>query len=172
MLLGDLGRSDVQAYLLHNSIEHSSQNELAYGRTYVGAVSILIPQQLWPTRPPNKVKEGTDALYGKGAWDYGITASNVYGLAGETILNFGFIGVPFAYAVLGFVVATIRRRFSSLTREDGRIFLVPFWVIFCVIMMVGDSDNLIFFTISNGLLPMFLVWGSLKKCAPSTFQRQ
>jgi hypothetical protein len=166
VILGDLGRSDVQAYLLHDSITHADENKLAFGRTYLGAVCILIPKQLWPNRPAGKVKEGTDALYGHGAWDSGSVASNVYGLAGEAILNFGFLWVPLAYALLGCLVGVTRRCIYSLRQGDGRLLLIPFLVNFCVVMMIGDSDNLLFFAFKNGLLPVSLIWFCLSIPVP------
>lgn len=157
VLLGDFGRSDVQAYLLHNSIVNASENRFAYGRTYLGAACIPIPRIWWPDRPPTKVKEGTDALYGPGAWNSGAVSRRVYGLAGEAILNCGFLSVPLAYSLLGGAVGITRRYIYSLRQVDGRVLIAPFLVQLCVTLMTGDSDNLAFAAIKNGLLPIGLV---------------
>jgi hypothetical protein len=97
MLLGDLGRSDVQAFLLYRLSMPNPDYQYAWGRTYLASATLLIPRALWPDRPPGKVKEGTEAQYGAGSWDEDKwNSSLVYGLAGEAMLNFGPLAVPFA----------------------------------------------------------------------------
>jgi hypothetical protein len=53
-LLSDLGRSDVQAYVLYRTQTIAAQ-DLAWGRTYLGGAAILVPQSVFPNRPPTKV---------------------------------------------------------------------------------------------------------------------
>ena len=43
-VLGDLGRSDVQAFAL-NRVVHSRDYDYAWGRTYLGALAIVIPRR-------------------------------------------------------------------------------------------------------------------------------
>jgi hypothetical protein len=157
-LLTDLGRSDVQALLLSRIIDQTTNYELAFGRTYIGAISILVPRSLWPNRPPGKVKEGTEILYGKGMYEYGRTSSRVYGLAGETILNFGFWLVPVAFIILGAVVSYVRGIMGQLDRSDVRLLLLPLLIIFCFVVLVLDSDNILFFIVKNGLVPFLFVF--------------
>lgn len=155
-VLGDLGRSDVQAYLLYRLTE--GPGAYAWGRTYVGGVSLLIPKALWPARPPTKEKEGTDALYGAGAYTPGeLVASNVYGLAGEAMLNFGPLGPLAAFALLGIGVGFVRGRYAALAFPDLRWLLYPYVVLACVVGLVGDSDNLVFFLVNDGLVPLVVV---------------
>jgi hypothetical protein len=155
-LLGDLGRSDVQAYLLYRLTE--GQGAYAWGRTYVGGVSLLIPKALWPGRPPTKEKEGTDALYGAGAYAPGeLVASNVYGLAGEAMLNWGPLGPLAAFALFGIGVGFLRGRYAALAFPDLRWLLYPYAVLACVVGLIGDSDNLVFFLVNDGLVPLVVV---------------
>jgi hypothetical protein len=165
-LLGDLGRADVQAFLLYRltAPESGSDYALSWGRTYWGTATILIPQRLWPDRPPSKVKEGTEALFGRLAWSAtGFRASNAYGLAGETMLNFGPVAVPFAYVLLGVVVGIIRRWSAGLDGRDSRILLVPFLVSLCLYLIVWDSDVVLYYVITTGLLPfLFIAFTSRK----------
>ena len=96
-----MGRCGVQSYLLYHLVQ-SNDYEYALGRTYVGSISLLIPRSVWPDRPPNKRQEGTEALFGSGSHVPGeFEVTWLYGLAGETMLNFGPLAVPFAFAVLG-----------------------------------------------------------------------
>lgn len=163
-LLGDLGRSDVQAFLLYRLLMHGDEYELAWGRTYLGAVFKLIPSTIWTERPPGKIKEGTEVQYGMGAYIPGIRQSaKVYGLAGESMLNFGPIAVPFAFLVLGFVVANVKYLFTSLRPIDSRLILLPFLVNLCFVILNSDSDNVLFFLIKTGFVPFLVITLTLKR---------
>jgi len=166
-LLADLGRSDVQAFLLYRLSRPESDYEYAWGRTYVGALALLIPGAIWPDRPPTKVKEGTEVQYGRdgteatykrgpytpGVWE----SSRVYGLTGETMLNFGPVAVPFAFLIFGFVVRGIRRLMMALEPTDSRLMLLPFLANLCFVILVGDLDNIIFFVVKNGAVPFVVL---------------
>src|SRR3954452_13315736 len=107
VLLGDLARADIQAYILyalHQDCAASSVN-YAWGRTYLGALSLLVPHSIFPERPETKLKEGTELQTGPGSYVPRVLySSRVYGFAGESMLNFGPISVPIAYALFGLVV--------------------------------------------------------------------
>jgi hypothetical protein len=154
IVLGDLGRSDVQAFLLYRLVKPDSDYEYAWGRTYLGAATLLVPRSVWPERPPDKIKEGTDAQYGMGYYSRGVRqTSRLFGLAGETMLNFGPIAVPFAYLLFGFLVSSIRHFILTLEPADSRLILVPFLVIICFQALVADSDNILFSSIKNFTVP-------------------
>lgn len=158
-LLGDLGRSDVQAYVLYKLWPASADYEYAWGRTYVGAAVLLVPRALWPNRPPTKVKEGTEALYGVGSYAPGaFESSQVYGVTGEGMLNFGPFAVPFVFLLLGLVVRRVRRWHASLTPGDTRLMLYPMLVNLCFIILTSDSDNLVFFVAKHATVPFLLTW--------------
>jgi hypothetical protein len=159
MLLGDLGRSDVQAFLLYRLSMPHRDYQYAWGRTYLASAALLIPRAFWPDRPPGKVKAGTEAQYGIGSWDEQKWASSlVYGLAGEAMLNFGPIAVPFAYGIFGLIVGVLERFLYTLRHGDTRLLLYPFLVNSCFSMLEGDSDNLLFNVIKGGLVPTLVVW--------------
>jgi hypothetical protein len=158
LVLGDFGRADVQSFILYRLLNDSSDFSYGYGRTYLGALAILIPQAVMPDRPDTKVKEGTDIELGAGAFVPGVLwSSRVYGLAGEAMLNFGPVSVPFAYALLGLLVGWFRSRVRGLLPGDARFLLVPFGVYLCVTGLSGDSDNLIFGLVKDGFLPLLVV---------------
>jgi hypothetical protein len=161
MLLGDLGRADVQAFLLYRIMRQESDYHLAWGRTYLGTMALLIPHAIWPDRPPIKTKEGTDAYYGAGTYARGEwRSSSVYGIAGETMLNFGPWIVPLAYGLFGVVVGRLRRFLRFLQPGDARMLLLPLAVLTCFSVLVSDSDNLLFNAIKDGLVPCLVVWCS------------
>ena len=158
-LLGDLARADVQSYLLYRTWEYPADVTLALGNTYVGTLALLVPGALWQNRPPTKTKYGTEVQYGPGSSAV-LTSSRVYGLGGEAMLNFGPIAVPFAYLFLGFFVGKVRGMLRVLDQNDCRIFLFPFLVNICLVILVGDSDNFLFLMIKNGAIPMVIVFMS------------
>jgi hypothetical protein len=159
LLLGDLGRADVQAFLLYRLLRPDRDYHYAWGGTYLASATLLIPRAFWPDRPPGKVKAGTEAQYGVGSWDEDKWRSSlVYGLAGETMLNFGPIAVPFAYLIFGVIVGRLQHFFSKLRHSDTRLLLYPFLVSLCFSFLQSDSDNLLFNFIKNGLVPIFIIW--------------
>jgi hypothetical protein len=159
LLLGDLGRSDVQAFLLYRLSRPDRDYQYAWGRTYLEGAAVLIPRAFWPDRPPGKVKAGTEAQYGVGSWaEHKWSSSLVYGLAGEAMLNFGPIAVPFAYGIFGLVVGALQRFLYTLRHGDARLLLYPFLVNSCFSMLEDDSDNLLFNFIKGGLVPILVVW--------------
>lgn len=168
-VLGDLGRTDVQAFVLYRLMRPDSDYQYSFGRTYLGAAAILIPKSVWPDRPIHKIKEGTEVLYGRGSYVPGVNVSSrVYGLSGETMLNFGPFVVPLAFAVLGLAVGRVRYWLSTWEPYDVRMFFVPFLVNLCFVLLVSDSDNILFFIIKNGAVPMFVVWLTVRITAKVT----
>ena len=157
MILGDLGRSDIQAFVLYR---HQIGQPLAhaYGRTYAGAMALLIPRSIWPTRPHTKLKEGTELFYGRGAYvPNHRRVSFVYGLSGEAMLNFGPWAVPLAFAGLGVFISLLQRRIRRYRAGDVRLLMVPLFVNLGILALVADADNIVFFVVKNGALPMLVV---------------
>ncbi|MBN1311622.1 MAG: hypothetical protein JXB30_09400 [Anaerolineae bacterium] len=164
LLLADFARSPTQAFLLYRIWPASSDYEYSWGRTYIGALALLIPRQIWPDRPPSKVKEGTEAQYGKGSYlQGGLTSSRIYGLAGEAMLNFGPFAVPLAFTILGLTVKQVRRWFLSWESHDIRLLLLPLLINLCFVVLAGDSDLILFFIIKNGVVPFLVLWISSTK---------
>lgn len=161
--LNDLGRSDIQAFLLYRMVSPESDYEYAFGRTYIGDVSILIPRMVWNEmlgidRPVNKIKEGTDAMYGMGTFIPGQrVSSRIYGLAGEMMLNFGPLLVPFAFISLGLLVGWLRQCLTTWHPLDVRWLLFPALVNLAFVVLAGDMDNIVFFSIKNLCVPVVVL---------------
>jgi hypothetical protein len=147
--LWDLSRSDVQAFLLYRMSRVGTDYKLSWGRTYVGALALLIPESFWPGRPPTKIQEGTQILWGDDAVLIG-KASNLYGLAGESMLNFGPASVPIAFGIFALCIRGVRSYVYRLRRNDGRVFLLPVFLSLCILGLVCDSDNVLFFLFQYG----------------------
>jgi|HubBroStandDraft_5_1064220.scaffolds.fasta_scaffold39581_2 hypothetical protein len=149
-LLGDFARSEIQAYLLYRLVEVHDY-DYAGGDTYLGAFLVMVPKTLRPDWVPSKVQKGTEALYGRGEYspEY-LRASQVYGLAGEAMLNFSPFAVPLGFAVLGFVV--VKTRALQLTDcNDARRLLLPFYVTACILILNSDLDNIIVFFLTTAV---------------------
>lgn len=158
VLLGDLARADIQAYLLYRlSPDAPTRAEYALGETYVGAAALLVPRSLLPEKPPTKVKAGTDALFGRGEFDSGFVGTFAYGVVGEAMLNFGPVAAFGGFLVMAVAVTLLRRLAQALPPDDSRGYLVPFALSLSFMMPVWDSDVLLFYTVKEGLLPAFLV---------------
>ncbi len=161
LLLGDLGRSDVQAFLLYRLARPDSDYEYALGRTYVAAFAVLIPRSIIE-RMPSKTFEGTEALYGKGSYiPVDFEASQLYGLAGEAMLNFGFLAAPVSFIIFGLANCSVRRWLSGLTPGDARLLFYPFLSLFCFYMLACDLENIVFDVIKNIAVPLGIAGLSL-----------
>jgi hypothetical protein len=163
MLLGDLARSDIQSMLLYRITEHKNEFDYALGSTYAGAVTLLIPRAIWSNKPPTKEKAGTEALFGKGSYIPEVfVSSRVYGLLGEAVINFGIFAIPFAFGLWGYFVGHIRRLYFHWKETgDTRIVLLPMLINLCFVLLVGDSNNIVFFIFKTGLVPfIFVVFAS------------
>ena len=159
LLLGDLGRSDVQAYLLYRTTGGRSDYQFAMGMTYVHDLAILLPRAVMPDRPPTKVKQGTEALYGMGSYRPGFwSASRVYGLAGEAMLNFSFVAVPLAYLCFGILVGRVSNFVERLGAQDTRRLVSGVLLTTCLVVLIGDSDNIIVFAMKSLAVPAAVVW--------------
>lgn len=163
VLLIDLGRSSIQSYVLYR-LSSMDDFDYGWGRTYAAGAAVVVPRRIWPERPVLKVKEGTEALYGRGSFAPGYReATFVYGLAGEAMLNFGQWAVPVVYAIFGLFVRWIRRLMSRLDEDDVRRLLYPFLSALCLVVLLSDSDNVVIFLLQNGLLPFGVLYaGSVR----------
>jgi hypothetical protein len=176
LLLDDLARADVNAYMLYNLVKFPKDYDYRWGLTYVGAPSFLIPRSLWPNRPNFKVDAGTEATLGKSS---SYDSPRVYGLAGEALLNFGLWGVIPLFAIYGALLGWYRRKLTSWDISDARLFLAPLVTIMFVAAFISDSDNVLFLFVVDGSLITAAFLASIKKIrlvqqspAPSTIRRE
>jgi hypothetical protein len=160
LMLGDLARADSNALILHNLVKDPGDYDYRWGLTYLGALAIAIPRNIWPDRPEIRVDAGTEAQHGKAArWD----SSRLYGLGGEALLNFGPAGVPFLFAIYGATVGWYRRKLTSWDQGDTRMLLAPFFTLMVVGALVYDSDVLVYFAITEGLLIFLLLFAASRR---------
>jgi hypothetical protein len=137
-LIGDLSRADTQAYIFHN-LWRWPDFPYAWGRTYIGGYTIIIPSAIWPNKPDSKLREGTQAIHGVNSYRPGkLVSSRVYGLMGEAMLNFGIL--------------------AALHPESAFRLWIPFLIILCVTYVVSDSDNNAVSLAMRALAPAIVLW--------------
>jgi hypothetical protein len=137
MLLGDLARADVSASIANGVMMHRNNYELRYGRTYLQPFSKLVPGRIWDWllgdssflerwSAAHAFFELNEGSQGKGVIHDYQRSSRIYALTGESMLNFGPLGVPWSWLLLGLEVGWFRRKLYSLQRGDARWALIPF----------------------------------------------
>ncbi len=170
LILGDLGRSDIQAFMLYKLMFPESDYKYVWGETYLAAATTLIPKFIMPNKPlKNKVRQGTELLFGNGSYIPNEWASSkVYGIAGEAMLNFGPFIVPLAFIPFGILVNWVQCCLLTWKPSDIRLILLPMLVNFSFIFLVSDIDNDIFFLVKSSGFPTVVVWlTSTKELLPN-----
>jgi len=158
VLIADFSRSDVQAFIVQE-LESGPNVDLAMGRTYIGTLSLLVPRIIWPERPPTKLKWTTELENGPGSYGHGAyRSSRMYGQLGEAMLNFGYLGVPASFALMGFVFGKLSILSRELWMTDARRMLLPGMVITSVCMVIQDSDNVLYFIVQYLVIPWTVIW--------------
>ncbi|HLY16478.1 MAG TPA: hypothetical protein VKR61_04610 [Bryobacteraceae bacterium] len=157
VVVGDLARSDIQAFTVYRLLQ-PRRYDYAWGRSYLGALALLIPEPLWSDRPPGKVKWTTELEYGAGSYGYRMFhSSRVYGVSGEMMLNFGILAAPVGLLILGLIVGRIMRFLDRAHPEDCRLLLAPIFICLCFAVLILDSDNVLFFLVKYAAVPSAIV---------------
>lgn len=161
VLLGDLGRADVQALLLQRQSEERAP--VAHGLTYMGDLTFLVPDALGLGRIPDKIDAGTDMLYGPDTHTPDFQSSYVYGLGGEAVLNFGPVGVVLAFLPLGLVIrgaASFYRRCLASPQAPGVALVAPGLSLACALVLTSDLDNVTWFLLNYVFVAVVLAYAS------------
>lgn len=144
LLLGDLARADVQMEVLWTMYEANPTYRPQLGATYVGA-AIFVPRSVWPARPRGPQEAYAELRDGRiGTREGDAPNSRVFGLGGETLLNFGWTGMPIAHALFGALIGRLRRAIASLRPGDARFLLVPFAMLLVTALYLLDLSQVVF----------------------------
>ncbi|MEV0005019.1 O-antigen polymerase [Micromonospora sp. NPDC050980] len=156
LLTGDLGRTDVQALVLHRLL--SGQMEPELGTTYLAPVRLWLPNSIAPLDFETKRDVGSrwlyNPLFGRGERN----ASKVYGMAGEGMINFGLLGGVLSFAVYGLIIRLIGRLYRTArtgTALVPQIFAAMAWGL--TIAVNADLGNLIDFNMKFTVPVVLLV---------------
>lgn len=165
-LLGDLSRADVQARIANEVAEGRNKYQLRHGWTYLAALSKFLPHSVWDVILGDQSLRETwgksNAFMDLNSGKTGprIGGSRVYGLTGEAMLNFGFLGVPVVWLIYGVIMGWTRRKMYTLPSDDTRWPLMVSMIAMMMNLPVGDSDNLVYQTIKGTLVVLMciLLW--------------
>jgi hypothetical protein len=158
ILVGDLSRYGMQAYLIYE-YEKNTDYVPKFGSTYVGDILKFIPIYKESSRKIDKVSAGTELMYGKNAI---IRSSRIYGLLGESILNFGILLSPIVFFLFAIFVKKIKQFNENISINDIRFFLIPLFINLTVMIFNTDLDNVTFFFIKR-IVPIFFVIFIIKR---------
>ncbi|ATO13948.1 hypothetical protein CO540_08980 [Micromonospora sp. WMMA2032] len=157
MLAGDLGRTDVQALILHRLL--SGQMEPEYGKTYAAPFRLWLPNSIAPLDFETKRDVGArwlyNPLYGRGER----ISSKIYGMTGEGMMNLGLLGGVLSFAVYGLVIRLIGRLYRGA--RTGQALAPQLWAAMVwpmtILALSADLGNLIDFNMGFTVLVVLLV---------------
>lgn len=151
ILTADLGKTGIQAWTVARLSDPTIPFDTAKGDTYASALTIAF-RSFAPTpelRSRNTV--ALDLRFGPGRASNS-SNSQVFGLAGEAMLNFGPAGAVFAYGLLGLILVRLQKMYYR-----GSVILVPLSSLLGIVLLNSDLDNVIFIMIKNGAFPALIL---------------
>ena len=165
ILIGDLSRTTVNAYMAYVLVEKPYSYEYWWGKTFIGDILVQFPTWIYSnyynlTGTSGKMRAGTDLMMGAGHYDAFNPFSKaryIYGLTGQVMLNYGILPIPLAFIVLGYFVGRFRRAMLNWKPYDMRFFLVPIFVHLLMMLLTHDFENQLNTIIFNAALPFVIV---------------
>ncbi|EEA02864.1 conserved hypothetical protein [Burkholderia sp. H160] len=106
LLFRDLSRFDVQLTAL--SVVTEPAYSLPLGRSFLGAISAIIPRFVWNDRPSTFVEEKT-AIVGASESGNSEETTLLFGMPGEMLVNFGIFGYVSSFAVPALMLVFLRK---------------------------------------------------------------
>lgn len=157
MIINDFSRSSLNTYQTSQYYEENNYS-IKYGETYLQSLSMIFPPLKNMFYGYNKDAAGYELYHNTKINprldDY--YNSRVFGLYGEGILNFGPLFSTLLIFLFGFFVSRINSFTFSLSYDDARLFFIPFITNMCMVLMISDSNNIIFFIMKNLLMVLVL----------------
>lgn len=160
LLLGDLGRSDIQAAILFQLSEGRPDFERRHGSTYLHDLIINVPTRLRPQldETGSKVAAGTELLLGQ--LPEGFRVGNIYGLSGEAMLNFGAVGILPMAAVYALISRRVLVRFRRAPNGSAVLLLAPSVTLVLLMGLMSDLDQVVYVVLRFWLVP-YVVYRAL-----------
>lgn len=169
VLLGDLGRADIEARLLYG-VQEWLPADYAWGRTVLGAIHPFIRFGGYDTTAYSVTRWGTDALYGRGMYAQGWRSSRNYGLVGEGILNLGAPGGILAFVLLAVGVSGIGL-LRSRPLGDPLQLLTPLLTMSVLMFLLAGTGPGLYLLIKLGLLPWMAIMASSSRATAHTGEK-
>jgi len=149
-LIRDYTRMDVQTLAVY-SVE-AGQVPKSWGRSYLGGLAAIVPSAIWPSRMDSFTNEKSSIVYGRE--NSGKITNLVFGGFGELYVNFGIFSI-FACPIIG-AMLSFMRRLTRRARQGKNLraaFVAPLFAILPVMLLVYDSNSLLYVIISIGVVP-------------------
>lgn len=166
MLVGDFSRSHLQGYVVFVLIDKPYPYKLRFGGTVVGDILNVVPRWINLNEYNSlgysgKHEAGTDLIRGPNKFDpreVGGKEPRTWGVGGYMMLNFGLVGLPIGYAILGVFVGWSQRT-VNIWRATGdlRLLLAPMFMIIAMFILMMDLYVLFIFTLRFFMLPTLVV---------------
>jgi len=152
ILLNDFSRIGLHSYMLYQYYDFGFY-DIKFGQTYLSTINKILP--LWGEFDLyTKNSAGSEILYDRKSslvfQDF--YNSRIYGAYGEALLNFGPIIAVFVFGLFSTFIAFTDNLTRRISNSDPYLFLIPFLSNLCLMSLLADSDNLLFFFFKNGLL--------------------
>lgn len=152
VIVHDFGRNDVQAYIF---------NEILNGRyevSYIPDSYLYTLSKIFPITKNN--------YYSKEELGYAVQNQNtpikeskstrIYGLFGESALNFGIGGVFIAFIFYGFFLKILISNINNFF-QSRFYFLAPLYCLMPIFILFYDFGNILFMLVKSWLLPIFII---------------
>lgn len=151
VLLTDFSRAGEHAFILHEYFDRNDY-DIKLGHTYVSSLFKLIPGVDSPFGFSDKNSAGAELFYGmriNPEFSYYYN-SRIYGLYGEGLLNFGVLIPIFLFTIVGVIVGIFQKYFRIMNFDNPLLFMAPFVSNLLLMLILADSDNIVFFVFKNG----------------------
>jgi len=157
LIVRDLGRMDFQSLALKRV--YGEDYPLAFGRTYLVSIFSSIPKVIIPYSPDQITKEKTELIYGEGSYysDGSRQTTLVLGQFGESLINFGFLGVLVFYFLMGRWVYWVRSYINNLSKDDARRFFLPTLSFIPLLFMITDMNVILYQLVRYLTLPFLMM---------------
>ncbi|OAS30417.1 hypothetical protein A6V32_11050 [Proteus mirabilis] len=146
-ILTDFSRADIQSFAIYSQSE-GYYNKLRYGETYISSLLLFIPNSLLDLE--RKGSPGAELLHQQ----YDKSTSRVLGLQGEFIINFPYYFYPLVFIPIAFFISRLQLIYKNRTEKQLDLLILPFFINIGIILFLSDSDNIAYFILKNGFIPM------------------
>ena len=83
--------------------------------------------------------------------------TRLYGLTGEFMMNFPYQLYPLSFLILAWLVNKVDSFWREKKKDDIKLFIYPMLVNLCFLVLMADSDNVMYFLIKNGFFPFLFI---------------
>lgn len=160
VILHDLGRSDVQA-VIYDRVIKGDYSPSYVPNSYIYSLNLLVPSSLrFDEYFYSKEQLGYSAQY-MTTLSKENKSSRIYGIMGESLLNFGFLGVFLSFFVFGFVIQKTLIAYKNSV-SNGLILFIPLIVLFPIYYLFYDFGNILFMVVKTWLIAILIFLSASK----------